>query len=434
MVWWWLCGVVVAVWWCPPVIDAYLFPQNGFVRCPSTGEVLAARDGGDVSFDGVMNTITLHGPEEALVLIPHLLGYTPSNHLVFLALESWGEDAAGTRSCLGPIMSIDLSEREMNDEMGIALGRALSRTAIKQAVLVYFRSDVPDVEQLPKGPFAAFATVARHVGDALGPRYGTLLKNYVVGSERWGDLEKGSLTCFDWSELQSRPVAAALVFSGSAPSKQAPRHEIIRRSESERRDAETAGEKWLRNIAGRGKRVTGKRAASRAERLAPSSTQACKEWDRLIARWLDPEKREELVEDTAACGRANAALSLAGVRDRVLHYGINPGEPGHEVMLSELTEAELVHGLTVGVDSRPAVDHVETLIGLLELCASYAGENDPYALSCVGYLSWWYGQNTTAARYVKAALAADGSYPLAVLLGDSLAAMVTPAWLRRQSV
>lgn len=113
---------------------------------------------------------------------------------------------------------------------------------------------------------------------------------------------------------------------------------------------------------------------------------------------------------------------------------MNPREPGAEVLLSKLTEAELSRGLAVGAESRPAVDHVERLIGLLELCASYAGGNDPYALSCVGYLSWWYGQNTTAARYVKAALAADGSYPLAVLLGDSLAAMVTPVWLRRQSV
>ena len=91
-----------------------------------------------MTFDGCMNTITLHGPEEALVLIPHLLGYTPSNHLVFLALESWGEDAGGTRSCLGPIVSVDLGDREMNNEMGMALGRALCRTRITQAVLVYY--------------------------------------------------------------------------------------------------------------------------------------------------------------------------------------------------------------------------------------------------------------------------------------------------------
>ena len=92
----------------------------------------------------------------------------------------------------------------------------------------------------------------------------------------------------------------------------------------------------------------------------------------------------------------------------------------------------LSRGLARGIESRPAVDHVENLIGLLDVCASYAGDNDPYALSCIGYLSWWYGQNTVAARYVKAALAADDTYPLAALLADSLAAMVTPAWLRRR--
>lgn len=408
----------------------YLYPQNSFVRCPSTAEVPAARDGDGVTFDGCMNTITLHGPEEALVLIPHLLGYTPSNHLVFLALESWGEDAGGTRSCLGPIVSVDLGDREMNNEMGMALGRALCRTRITQAVLVYYCSDAADVAHLPDSRLTVFSSIVEYVRDALEPQYGTLLKSYVAGAQSWGLLEGGRLTCRDWDELQSRPAAAALVFSGSAPIEHPPRHEIIRRSDVERREAVVEGEVWLREIVGRGRR-----GGQGADGFPTASIrQGCREWDRLIARWLDPHEREKLVGDGAACGRANAALSLVGVRDRVLHYGMNPREPGAEVLLSKLTEAELSRGLAVGAESRPAVDHVERLIGLLELCASYAGGNDPYALSCVGYLSWWYGQNTTAARYVKAALAADGSYPLAVLLGDSLAAMVTPVWLRRQSV
>ncbi len=411
----------------------YLDPQNCFVHRPSTGEAFAARGEGGVTLDGLMNTITLHGPEEALVLIPHLLGYAPSHHLVFLALESWGEDAGGTRSCLGPIMSIDLREREMDGEMGIALGRALRRTAIRQAVLVYYCSDVPDVAHLPDGELAAFSSVVGCVRDALEPRYGTLLKSYVAGAGNWGTLEEGNVTPVDWSELQSRPVSAALVFSGSAPRDAAPRQEIVRRSDAERREAVLAGDTWLRDLAGRGRGGKGSRGG-KGGFSAARITQACRPWDSLIARWLDPEQRDELVDDAAACGRANAALSLVGVRDRVLHYGINPSEPGSEVLLSEVTEAELARGLALGVESRPAVDHVERLIGLLELCASYAGDKDPCALSCMGYLSWWYGQNTSAARYVKAALAADSSYPLAVLLGDSLVAMVTPAWVRRQSV
>lgn len=378
-----------------------------------------------MALDGAMNTITLHGPEEALVLIPHLLGYTPSHHLVFLALETWGEDAGGTRSCLGPIMSIDLDEREMDDEMGISLGRALGRAAIRQAVLVYYCSGVADVEDLPEERLARFSSIVGYISGALEPRHGTLLRSYVAGGGNWGVFADGSVAAVEWSELQSRPVAAALVFSGSAPNGQVPRHEILRRADVERREAVAAGEKWRGEITRRG-RASGTGAGREVAR----TMRACAEWDRLIARWIDPEERESLVGDAAACGRANAALALVGVRDRVLHYGINPGGG---VLLSGLSEKDLSRGLAVGMESRPAVDHVETLIGLLELCASYAGENDPYALSCIGYLSWWYGQNTVAARYVRAALTADGSYPLAVLLGDSLAAMVMPAWLRRQA-
>lgn len=399
-----------------------------------------------MALDGAMNTITLHSPEEALVLIPHLLGYTPSNHLVFLALESWGEDAAGTRSCLGPIVSVDLNENEMNNDMGIALGRALSHAAIRQAVLVYYCSDVENIERLPREHLAAFSSIVGDVGGVLEPRYGTLLKSYVVGTKSWGIWEEGSLTSSDWSDLQSRPVAAALVFSGSAPHSSAPRPEIFRRPAPARGEAVAIGERWLGEIRRCGEdasvSVTGadphttgrrRRAAGRRESgvglAAELTAQACAEWDRLIARWLDPQARDELINDVAACGRANAALSLVGVRDRVLYYGITPSK---EQSLSELTEMALSRGLARGIESRPAVDHVENLIGLLDVCASYAGDNDPYALSCIGYLSWWYGQNTVAARYVKAALAADDTYPLATLLADSLAAMVTPAWLRRR--
>ncbi|MFT3942892.1 MAG: DUF4192 family protein [Ancrocorticia sp.] len=425
----WLSWVWVWVW----VLcgrTAYLYPQNGFVHSPSTAVAFGARAEGQVALDGAMNTITLHSPEEALVLIPHLLGYTPSNHLVFLALESWGEDAGGTRSCLGPILSLDLTEREMDDEMGIALGRALSRSAIRQAVMVYYRADVGQVDEIPAERLAAFTSVVAFVEGALEPRYSTFLKSYVMGGRTWGELEEGVLTSWDVSELESRPVAAALVFSGSAPGGPPPSQEIVRRCDAERGAAVAAGKAWWREVEGGACGGRGSGSAfgidDGAERAM--ARQACAEWDRLIARWLDPVEREILRGDAAACGRANVALSLVGVRDRVLHYGLNPGR----MRLVDVSEAELSRGLAVGVESRPAVDHVESLIGLLQLCASYAGKDDPYALSCIGYLSWWYGQNSVAARYVRAALAADNSYPLAVLLGDSLVAMVVPAWLRQR--
>ena len=62
-------------------------------------------------------------------------------------------------------------------------------------------------------------------------------------------------------------------------------------------------------------------------------------------------------------------------------------------------------------------------------CASFAGEDDPCALSAAAYLLWWHGQNSSAARYVREALAADADYPLAQLLADSLSGMVQPGWL-----
>ena len=355
-----------------------------------------------------MDTITLQGPEDALILIPHLLGYRPSHHLVFLALESRGEDASGTRSCLGPIMSLDVEEQNLDLAMGLALARALRGSDIAQAVLVLYCPRLADLD--PEG-LRTLGMIAEVVDEALDEPEGKLFAVYAADATQWAMVVDATLAPQPWSVLESRPVAAAMVYAGSAPAMSAPPSKVSRRTSSERQEAVACGEAWIRD------RVMGE---VMGERLG------CLEWDSLITLWKDPAKRARIRDKPSLFGRANLALSMVGVRDRLLHYGVNPGGGWP---LSEIGGVELTRGLAQSMGARPDVSHLEELVELLENCASFAGEDDPCALSAAAYLLWWHGQNSSAARYVKEALAADADYPLAQLLADSLSGMVQPGWL-----
>ncbi len=357
-----------------------------------------------------MHTITLYGPEEALVLIPHLLGYRPNHHLIFLALESRGEDASGTRSCLGPVMTLDLEESALDLETGLALARALHGSGIAQAVLVLYCSDLNelDPEQLD-----TLSMIGDMVDEALDESPGKVFSTYATDTSEWGLVVDGAMLPRPWSELESRPVAAALVYSGSAPGgPEASQQVVVRRSACERLEAVNCAEAWLHT------HLMGE---------IPDERLACLEWDALIKQWNDREERARMCDVPFFFGRANRALRNVGVRDRLLHYGVNPGEG---FPLADVSAGDLARGLATSMRAKPDVDHLENLVNLLGHCAAFAADDDPCALSAVAYLLWWYGQNSLAAVYVKEALVADSGYPLAQLLADSLCGRVQPGWLQ----
>lgn len=356
-----------------------------------------------------MDTITLHGLEDALILIPHLIGYRPGHHLVFLALEEHGTDATGRRSCLGPIMSLDLEGGSLDAGIGFSLARALRGSRIESAVLVFY---CPDLDEILPAELEVLSGIAEVVDEAIGTASTKVFATYATDADTWGVVESGTMERRPWSELETHPIAAALVYSGSAPTAQTDsRRTILRRTPEEIREATECGDAWLRSC------LTGN---------VPDEHMGSLEWDCLIKQWEDPQGRIRMGDAAFLFGRANMALRNVRVRDRVLHHGVNP-RPGR--LLSEVSDADLAAGLADSMRTRPDVSHLENLVDLLRHCAAFAADDDPVALSCAAYLMWWQGQNSVAALYVREALEADAHYPLAELLADSLCGNVHPGWL-----
>lgn len=357
-----------------------------------------------------MNSIILHGPEEALVLIPHLLGHRPTHNLIFLALESRGEDASRTRTCLGPLINLDLEETPLDMDMAGALARTLRGSGIAHAVLVLHCGDL---DLLGPEELDTLSMIGEAVDEAMGEPAAKTFATYATDAREWGIVVDGAMSRRPWSQLESRPVAAELVYAGSAPIQEHPHTRVIaRRTRAERMEAQDCGDAWL---------------CTHLMGDVPDLRLGCMEWDHLLSQWADPVERERIRDVPFVFGRANMALRNVGVRDRLLHYGV---DPARGFPLVEVSSADLARGLARSMRARPDVAHLENLVDLLGECAAFASQKDAAALSAAAHLLWWYGQNSRARLYVDEALAADATYPLAQLLADALCAKVQPEWLR----
>ncbi|MGO1591769.1 MAG: DUF4192 family protein [Ancrocorticia sp.] len=351
-----------------------------------------------------MDTLTLHEPSEALVLIPHFIGFKPTHHLVFLGLEFCGQDALGERGAIGPVMVLDTDDCGIEPEAGIALARSIRDYGVRKAIMALFCGDIN--EDYPD--FAReFRNVCAMVSDAMPNSPESFFAPFVVDNEFWAEYDGGELTPESWADLESSPVGTAMVYAGSAPQTEPPSHALERRGIDDQNGAQKSGAQWVK--------------ANRQQLVK----EGARVWDELITRWKDPATREEVARDIEALGKANAALSVVGIRDRILMWSTTLDCQS----ISGIGEDGLVEGLSAAVVTPPPVSRLEEIVSLLELCATVACEDDPVALSCAGYCLWWFGQNTRAACRLEEALAADPDYTLAQLLTDAVNAAILPLWL-----
>lgn len=351
-----------------------------------------------------MDTLTLHKPEETLALIPHLIGFRPTHHLVFLGFDGPGPDRSGERVGIGPLMVLDLDESGVEPDVGIALSRAVRQYGVSQAVLVLYTRDL--CEDLPVMS-CGLLNVCAIVSDAMLEAEEGFFACFVADHRHWADFGGPDLELGNREELEASPAAAAMVYAGSAPADSPPSFEIVRMSDEQRAQAKASGTAWL--------------AALEEDLLAAGS----KVWDRVLALWSERGARDRLLTDTTLLGKANAALSSVEIRDRLLMWSTNPLEGS----LSTIDEEKLTTGLAGAVLNPPPVDHLEVMTALFDACASVAADDDPVALACSAYCLWWFGQNTRAAVRLEEALAADPKYKLAQLLMDAVSAAVLPLWL-----
>lgn len=358
-----------------------------------------------------MHTLSISQPEELIILIPHLLGYQPRNHLIMLSTEPRGSDATGRHACFGPVVAIDMAEVSDMEQMAKSLNSVLERCHVKRGVLVYYQMDSPSYRATVGGEEEP-GWVAKTDGERTpGFDMMAILRSFIQGrgfhgyiacQRGWIDVSKPQ-SVQSWDELNGSQLAAALVYSGSAPLGKSPGKETAYRNESDRSDAYRAGVQWI---------------DSHAEDLEDAG---CRLWTEILS--LESVGVSELSLELA--GEANAAIALDGVRDRVLVHAL---APGGALPLESLSNETLSARLSEILELRPAVAQCEGVRRVLDSCAQLARADDPHALAASAYVSWWMGSNSIAAVRVKEALAADPTHNLARLLHESLARHVLPPW------
>ncbi len=159
---------------------------------------------------------TLHGPGDVVAMIPYLMGFTPSESLVVVALQ-------GSRRRFGPCLRLDLADSAEGAE---AQARYLVGVAMQHSfdpvILVAFSTDAARAD-----------TVMHPLRRALARRRITVMEALRADGERWW-----SYTCDDASccspegcpyDGDSSRVAAEAVLAGlqKAPDRESLRAEFV---------------------------------------------------------------------------------------------------------------------------------------------------------------------------------------------------------------
>ncbi len=345
-----------------------------------------------------MNVIKIRHLDDMLILIPHLLGYYPHNRLVLLSLDYRGSDATGRRACVGPIASIELPRGKLEADIGPGYARLVRRTGIRDAVLVAYGKNAAD---------SAFRCdleeIARLVQRELRANGGEIFGVYTADEQSWiGSDGRTHL----WEEGKSSTIAAAMVYSGSAPADRPPDAGIRPASSKEQTEAARAAAKV---------HIAGSKTHTK-EGLAL--------WESLLAR-----KEEALnirFSNPALLGVAGVYLTDSYVRDRVLYHAICPAG---EISLAQIEQENLQMSMASSTMVRPHVNRVERVIALLDACASLdvPGQVDSPAASA--YLCWWIGSNTRAAARVALAAHINPCHSLTTLMMSTLERGLMPPWM-----
>lgn len=316
--------------------------------------------------------IRLSAPGDILAAAPYLLGYHPSDSIVFLALSGGDVKVTGRYDLSGHDGSRDPTR----------LVRALKRQGVDSVLLIGYgpAARVTADMDLARTTFAAHGVPVR---DALRVTDGRYWSYFCTGP--CCPMEG---TAFD---LSVERVSAAMTYAGlqALPD----RGHLAASLRSPDEVART-----------RIRRKTG-RAADRLKRALLGSPDTSECWD----RWRD--------EGVRHLHRVIAAVRADGVL---------PTEDDLAELLVFVTHARIRDEAWAMVDDHPA----QELIPLWTYAVRHADE-DHVATPAVllGYAAWRTGNGALARLAVERALAADPEYRLGLMLLDVLDAGIPPAEL-----
>lgn len=368
-------------------------------------------------------TLRVTEPREMLSLVPHQLGFHPTESAVAVSLRP-------PRGRVGLVVRVDLPDLA-NPEVGPQLARDvvahLAGDGAERALLVVYTRDDPR-----RGPDAAVAAAVGCFREAAEAAFGDT-PAWAVTSTGYLSLDCDETCCppggRPLADLSSTQVSAQMVLAGSSV---AACRDDVGRIRLAGADARRSVARVRRRWQARGLRAHDEGAAA----LEQWRRDGVAAWRRAVAEQLDRDGGPT----AAALGRLEAGLADLRVRDAVL-VALVPGQgdlpercvtgerPGAEDDAALGRALALVVDPLDGVPAPPAATRVHEAVLEAVVAHGERGGQAP-AATLLGLLAWWRGDGARASILLDRALADDDGYRLALLVAQSLACGVPPGWVR----
>ncbi|RXR23158.1 DUF4192 family protein [Oerskovia turbata] len=385
-------------------------------------------------------TIRARGPRELLAYIPFRLGYRPQDSGVLVSLRT----SRGRVGLVARVDLDDLADLEHGPQVARTLVSHLCSDGAARAVLVLYA----DVDLRAGGATAARERAAvEHWTDAAEEYLGEP-EVWVVSATGYHGADCQDETCCPpggrpLADLEATEVGAHMVLAGAtvAPSR-SHATSIPVLDTVLRRKASRAANRWrARRDAAIATHDHEGLAAWRQDGLA--AWRAATGLVERAHRGLEHGAREALPAAVPATvlGRLEVALESVPVRDAVLLSFVAGNDELATLAAADVAGEQVETGTAVALAAvvdpvaglppdplraRCAREVLEAVAG-----AGRRGAQAP-ALTLLALLAWWDGDGVLASDRLAAALDADPSYRLALLVERALDAGLAPGWARQQ--
>lgn len=381
--------------------------------------------------------LTLREPVDALVLIPHLLGYTPKRVMVLCGLDSSAGDARAQRWLTGPLFQYNYREG-LSFECAEVISSIVREHRIKKAVIALYCESLEEFydeelrEQLHMIHWAA----------RLSQGQGNFLATFVLDEHSYMRIDTPGKPV-PLTQLDSREIAAQLVYQGSSPH----REEIVEINKKEREEAAKAGsqaDKLALNMRVRvlkalmcketgliaelennlAKERAGEECAGYAAHFHTCDGVKKESEEGSLSPGLVIDELGE-IKTSEAVGIASKALCHMWVRDSALVWALS----GKELPAEGAIDIEDVTlSLRKIMQEKPRIDWMERSVHLLDYIAAHECAGSDEALAMGAYVYWWMGRSHSADTRAQASLTRNPSNTLAKLLAKALAEGLLPPW------
>lgn len=391
------------------------------------------------------STIRVSEPRELLALIPHQLGFVPTNSMVLVSLRE-------PRSRVGLVARVDLedlSDSQFGPQLARSLVAHLDSDRASRCILVCYTS-------VPLQPGDSVPTDARvsvvHLEEAIGDFF-PVEGRFIVDPERFHCVDSQ----LDVSEpgrplvdLQSTAVGAQMVMAGNVVASDRDGLGLLpTTSGKDHRVAAGALQVWsslrvLLETPGADTKHLASQAVVLAGKRAPRTLPEWRVAGLRLWRHEVDRARTELDAHTARArpttwGRLAAALEDVVVRDAALLALVVGSSLPEDSLLPDDHDTEIAAAIAAILD--PVVGHAPNphVVGpsnsVLRMIVAHApNQQHAPAATLLALIAWWEGKGAQASVWLERAQAADPEYRLAGLLAEAINSGMPPGWVRQSAL